>query len=121
MTEHHGRLRIEWPESDGTVLSAHGVALYDGHTGEQIVDAVALQIHLGSAAGWDDKLISVVLTRLVDYEGIPIGSRTSPTLTEEFAAHLRDGVTGEFVGQKRRTAEFSYLVSEMSVRKGASV
>jgi hypothetical protein len=128
-----GRVAIIWPaaKTPPSALPCWGVRIDDLETGEQILDALALDLRIGSTdAGWSDKLIEVVLTRLVDAEGKPIGGGPGKgnriEYTPEYAAYREqrglnkphtpeEFPTDEFEGPKLRTAEFRYVVAEMGV------
>lgn len=114
MATYDGQLRIVWPTADGKPHAAPPIELYDAQTGEQIVDAIGMEINVGGNA-WEGP-VEVTLARFVDPEGEPVGHR-GPVPIPEYAAHLKSGSLREFTGSKWLIGYFRYLVAATEVAR----
>ena len=124
--ETDGQVIITWPAAHNppTALPIWGVAIDDADSGVRLVDVVALRLELGSKLGLENGPIEVVLTRLADTDGKPVGTASNrlaftDEYTEWLASHVATGPDALFPGQKFRTAEFRYIVAEMRVAEEA--
>lgn len=120
-----GRVAITWPAAHNppNALPVWGIAFDDPDSGEQLVDVVGLRMELGSEVGWPDTRIEVVLTRLVDADGKPVGTTPNRLVfTDEYAEWLQNlerTAAAVFPGQKFRTGQFRYVVAEMRLAASA--